>query len=161
MPRTANPGHLTKHFNTQIFEAFAHDLGKYNDQGLPDAAADTNKQWLHDMAAAASMIPDGELRGKRIQQRCEAFAAEYEEWNARNATQENRSIHYRRLRRKADKVARTYRHRTALLEKKTDPAIYQAFYQATEKLVNALPDTYSEVPETFGKYPKPSDVVAH
>ncbi|MEN3294428.1 MAG: hypothetical protein V7642_3681 [Burkholderiales bacterium] len=160
MPRTSNPGHLTKHFNTQIFEAFTADLGKYIDQGLPDAATETNRQWLQDMTAAASMIPDAELRGKRIQQRCEAVAAEFDQWNARNGTRENRAAHQRRMRRSVDKVARSYRRRTELLEEKTDPRVYLAFYQATEKLVRALPDTYSEVPERFAKYPKPAGATA-
>jgi hypothetical protein len=160
MPHTSNPGHLTKHFNTQIFEAFAADLGKYIDQGLPDADAETNRQWLRDMTEAASMIPDAELRGKRIQQRCEAVAAEFDQWNSRNGTRENRAMHQRRMRRRVDKVARTYRRRTELLEEKGDPRVYLAFYQATEKLVRALPDTYSEVPQRFAKYPKPSGATA-
>jgi hypothetical protein len=156
MPRTHNPGHLTKHFNTQICEAFAIDLGKYIEQGFPDKEDEASRQWLRDIAAAASTIPDGELRGKRIKERCDAIAAEYDGWNSRNGTREIRARHHRRIRRKVDRLADTYRHRTALLEKKADPAMYRAFYEATEKLVSTLSNTLSAVPQTFAKYPKPS-----
>lgn len=161
MPHTTNPGHLTKHFNTQICEAFAIDLGKYIEQGFPDAAAETNRQWLRDVAAAASMIPDGDLPGKTIRERCEAVAAAYDQWNSPNSTREHRARHQRRVRRRVDRLAGTYRDRTELVEKKVDSTVYLAFYQATEKLVRALPDTLSAVPQRFAKYPEPSRIAAH
>jgi hypothetical protein len=156
MPRTSNPGHLTKHFNTQICEAFSMDLGRYIEKGFPDNESEANRQWLRDITAAAAAIPDAELRGKRVQQRCEAIAETYDRWNARDGTPELRARHHRRIRRKVDKLAYTYRRRTALLEQKADPAIYRAFYEATEKLLQATPTVWSAVPQTFAKYPKPS-----
>jgi hypothetical protein len=156
MPHTRNPGHLTKHFNTQICEAFAADLGKYNEKGLSDEAREASERWLGDIVTAASMIPDGGLRGKSIRERCEAIAAEYSQWNSGNSTLEDRAAHQLRMKRKADKVGRTYRHRTKLVEQKVDPGTYLAFYQATEKLVGELADTLPAVAHTFAKYPKVS-----
>jgi hypothetical protein len=156
MPHTSNPRHLTKHFNTQICEAFAMDPGKYLEQGCSGNEDQANRQWLRDITAATSALPDAELRGKRIQQRCEAVAAEYDHWNARNGTPEIRAKHHRRIRRKVDKLADIYRRRTALLEQQTDPDTYRAFYQATEKLMHAVPDALSTVPQRLAKYPRPS-----
>jgi hypothetical protein len=157
MPRTHNPGHLAKHFNTQVCEAFAIDLGKHIEQGLRDNEDAASKEWLRDISAAASTLPDGELRGgKSIKDRCDAIAAVYEGWSTRGGTPEMRARHQRRMRHKVDKLADAYRRRTALLEQHADPGMYGAFYLATEKFVSALANSWSAVPRAFAKYPKPS-----
>jgi TPP-dependent pyruvate/acetoin dehydrogenase alpha subunit len=156
MPHTSNPGHLTKHFNTQICEAFSMDLRKHNEDGISDHESAANSQWLRDVTDAAAAIPDAELRGKRIRQRYEAMAEAYDRWNARNGTPVLRARHHRRLSRKIDKLVDTYRRRTAMLEQKADPALYRAFYEATEKLLQATPNIWFAVLQRFAKYPKPS-----
>ncbi len=156
MPHTSNAGHLTKHFNTQICEAFTADLRQYIETGLPGNEAEAGRQWLRDIEAAASALPDGALPGKKIKNRCEAIATEYDRWASREGTRDLRARQQWRMKHKVDKLADTYRRRTSILEKQTDPQTYRAFYQATEKLVQTVPHTLPTVGQTLLKYPNPS-----
>jgi len=154
MPKTTNPGHLTKNFAGHVFSAFARDLVKHVERGLTLEQCNANKQWLREIAAAASGLPDSELWGKKIYERCDAVTNEYEQWNSPEGNPASRDKYLGRIKRKINKLAGTYRKRTALLQEKADIKVYLAFYEATEKLVNTVPDLLGEIAKTIVKYPK-------
>jgi hypothetical protein len=130
MPNTTNPGHLTKNFASHVFGAFARDLVKHVEGGRTFEQCDANKQWLCEIAAAASGLPDSELWGKKIYERCDAVTKEYDKWNSPEGNPALRDKHLTRIKRKVNKLAGTYRKRTALLEEKADIKVYFAFYEA-------------------------------
>jgi hypothetical protein len=154
MPKSRNPGLLTKNLSGQIFGAFAVDLVAHLDKGLTDAQCNANQLWLQQIATAASTLPDSGLFGKKIYQRCDAVASEYDNWNSPAGTAENRRKYHQRIKKKINKLSGAYRRRTALLEREADIAVYLAFYSATEQLVRALPDLVTTVAKTLSKFPK-------
>jgi hypothetical protein len=137
-----------------VFSAFARDLVKHVERGLTLEKCDANKQWLREIAALASGLPDSELWGKKIYERCDAVTNEYEHWNSPEGNPASRDKYLGRIKNKINKLAGTYRKRTALLEEKADIKMYLAFYKATEKLVNIVPDLLGEVAKILVKYSK-------
>lgn len=154
MPKTRNPGLLTKNLSGHIFGAFAVDLVRYLDAGLTDAQCNANKVWLQQIAAAAASLPDSGLFGKKIFQYCDAVTEEYDHWNSPGGTPDVRRKYHQRIKKKINKLSGAYRRRTALLEKDADISVYLAFYAATEQLIRALPDLVTTVAKTLSKYPK-------
>jgi hypothetical protein len=155
MARTTNPGHLTKNMSMEAFGAFAAYLVKYIKTGLPEEECQANKIWLREMAAVATTLPDANMWGKTIAQRCDAVADEYDNWNKPGSTPESRDKYHQRLKKKINKLAATFRVRTALLEKQVGIGIYSAVYKATENLILAFPSILLAVAEAIAKYPRP------
>ncbi len=154
MSRTSNPGLLTKNFSGNVFGAFATDLVQHIESGLSDEQCEANKIWLQEVAAAAAALPDGNIFGKKIYERCDAVFNEYDRWNSPKGTPDIRKKYHQRIKDKVNKLSTAYRRRTALLEKEADIKVYLAFYDATEKLVLALPNALEAVSKVLIKYPK-------
>lgn len=94
------------------------------------------------------------LWGKKIYERCDAVTNEYEHWNSPEGDPASRDKYLGRIKKKINKLAGTYRKRIVLLEENADIKVYLAFYEATEKSINTVPDLLGEVAKTLVKYPK-------
>jgi hypothetical protein len=155
MARTTNPGHLIKNMSMEVFGAFVVDLVKYVEPGLHEDKCKANKIWLRQMAAAATILPDANIWGTKIFQRCDAIVEKYDDWNDDEGTPQTRDKNLQGIKRRINKLAGTYRRRIAILEKEADIGVYYSLYQATEKLILAFPSILFAVAEALAKYPSP------
>ena len=152
MPKTRNPGLLTKLLSSAIFSAFLSDLGKLTATGLTDPECQKNKDWLDGIADAVASIPEPET-GKRILDRCWEIKKVYDHWNYPEHRPEVRAELRRKLQDKVSKLSSTFARRTALLEENLDILVYRKFYDATEELVKQLPDKLTEMRKTLSRFP--------
>ncbi len=152
MLKTTNPGYLARNFSGYVLGAFARDLVSHIEYGLTDKQCRANLQWLHELAALASGLPDSELCGKKIYERYDAIANEYELWCSPEGSPVSRKKYLNRMKKKINKLSGTYRNRMVLLEEKADIKVYLAFYEATEKLVATVPEVLTKVATALTKY---------
>lgn len=152
MPKTKNPGHLTKLLSSAIFSAFLSDLGKLTATGLTLPECQKNKDWLDGIADAVAGIPEPET-GKRILDRCWEIKEVYDDWNFPEHRPEVRADLRKKLQDKVSKLSSTFAKRTALIEGNLDLIVYRKFYDATEELVKQMPDKLTEMRRSLYRFP--------
>jgi hypothetical protein len=153
MPKTRNPGLLTKLLSSAIFSAFLSDLGKLTNTGLTDKECQNNKDWLDGLADAAAGIPEPETGGKRILDRCWEIKEVYDHWNHPEHRPEIRAELRKKLQDKVSKLSYSFARRTSFFEENFDLLVYRKFYDATEELVNKMPDKLAEVRRSLYRFP--------
>jgi hypothetical protein len=152
VPKTTNPGLLTKLLSSAMFSAFLSDLGKLTATGLTKPECDRNKDWLDGIADAVAAIPEPET-GKRILDRCWEIKEVYDHWNYPEHQPAVRAELRKKLQDKVSKLSTTFAKRTELLEKNLDMLVYRKYYDVTEELVEALPDKLTEMRKTLSRFP--------
>ncbi|HYI10930.1 MAG TPA: hypothetical protein VEK57_17875 [Thermoanaerobaculia bacterium] len=155
MPKTENPGDLTKLLMTQALSGFVVDLGRRTQAGVSRAERDVTKQWLEDMVAAASVLPDAGLFGKKIYERWRALADAYDQWGSGAATETDRRTSRDRVYKKVNDLTSAVARRTELMRQQADIRMYAAFYVATEKAITAIPNMLQSVAEALSGFKKP------
>lgn len=153
MARTRHPAHLAKNFSTQLFSAFVIDLGRFTEKGITDEQCSANVDWLREMSALYVVLGD-DFFGKRIFQRCDEVAREYDEWNSPEGTPKTRRVQYERIKRKVNKLAGSYRRRIEMIRQNADIDVYIAIYAAAERLILAFPGLLRTVAEVILKFPR-------
>jgi hypothetical protein len=153
MPKTTNPGHLTKLLSSAIFSAFLSDLGELTASGLKDEECNANKEWLDAIGDAVATIPTPVRGGKTILQRTREIKTLYDHWNFPEHNPEIRAETRRKLQDRVSKLAGTYGKQTAQLEKDLDTIVYQRFYASTQQLVSKLPSKLRHMRTTLARYP--------
>jgi hypothetical protein len=153
MPKTTNPGHLTKLLSSAIFSAFLSDLGELTASGLKDDECDANKEWLDAIGDAVAAIPAPVRGGTTILKRIREIKTVYDHWNFPQHKPEVRAETRRKLQDKVTKLADTYRRQTAQLEKDVDTIVYQQFHASTLQLVSKLPTKLRHMRTTLARYP--------
>lgn len=152
MPKTRNPGHLTKLLSSAVFSAFLSDLRKLTATGLTDPECQNNKDWLDGIADAVATIPEAET-GKRILDRCWEIKEVYDHWNYPEHRPEVRAELRKKLQDKVSKLSSTFAKRTALVEENLDLLVYRNFYDVTEELVKRMPEKLTEMRKTLSRFP--------
>jgi hypothetical protein len=140
---------------SRTLSGFVVDLSRQTENGLSRADCDQNKRWLEDMVAAASVLPDAGLFGKKIHERWRAVAREYEDWNDVAATPGDRRKSRDRVYKKVNNLTSAVARRTELMRQQVDIGMYRAFYVATEKAVTAIPNILQSVAEALTGFKKP------
>ena len=158
MPKTTNPGHLTKLLSSAIFSAFLSDLGELTQTGLREAECNFNKEWLDAIGDAVATIPDPATGGKRILDRIREIKTVYDHWNFPEHSPEVRAETRRKLQDKVLKLASTYAKQTSQLEEDLDGIAYQRFYASTAQLLEKLPSKLKNMRLTLAKYPRSPNV---
>lgn len=153
MPKTTNPGQLTKLLSSAMLSAFLSDLGRVTLTGLTESECDANKNWLDAIADAVTGIPEPEGPGKRILDRCWEIRKVYDQWNFPEHSPQVRAELRRKLQDKVNKLATAYGKRTELLEENLDIVVYRNFYDATAELTRKLPDKLVWMTKSLGKFP--------
>jgi hypothetical protein len=153
MPKTKNPGQLTKLFSSAMFTAFLSDLGRVTLTGLTESECDANKAWLDAVADAVTGIPESEGPGKRILDRCWDIKKVYDQWNFPEHSPGIRAELRKKLQDKVNKLSSAYAKRTKLLEENLDVLVYRNFYDATAELTRRLPDKLVGMTRNLAKFP--------
>lgn len=154
VPKTDNYGDLTKQLMSQALSGFVADLSRRTETEVTMAERATTKQWLEDMVAAASLLPDGGLLGKKVYQRWRAVADAYDQWYA-SAVGLDRTKARDRVYKKVNDLTSATARRTELMRQKVDVKVYAAFYSATEKAVTAIPNVLQSVAKALSGFKKP------
>lgn len=142
MPRTDNPGHLAKLFSSAVFSAFLSDLDRWEADGLRPELHAAVSRWLAELTDVAASIPDGNLIGRKVHERCDDLARAYREWHE-SGDEGRRSRKRRKLRKRINALATAYRVRAKLLEDEVDLRVLRAMYEATARLLLIVPGSSS------------------
>ena len=154
MAKTENLGDLTKQLMSQALSGFVIDLGRRTETGASPTGHSATKEWLEDMVAAATLLPDGGLLGKKIHERWRAVANAYVSWYA-SASGPDRSKSRDRVYKKVNDLTTATARRTELMRQKVDIKVYAAFYSATEKAVTAVPNVLQSVAKALSGFKRP------
>jgi hypothetical protein len=139
---------------SQALSGFVVDLGRRTQTGVTSAERDVTRQWLEDMVAAASLLPDGGLLGKKTFERWRAVANAYDQWYIAT-TESDRAKARDRIYKKVNDLTSATARRTELMRQKVDINMYSAFYSATEKAITAIPNVLQSVAVALSGFKKP------
>jgi hypothetical protein len=160
MPKTTNPGHITKLLSSAIFSAFLSDLQRLTDSGLKKPECDANKEWLNDITNAAAALPESNPPAKTILDRCNEIYDVYDKWNYPERSPAARDDLRRKLQYKVQNLATAYGQRIERFEADLDLEVYRNFYDATERLLNnkLVSDKLAFTRRALARFPHLRDV---